>query len=116
MRSRVSVLLLVMGALAHIASGKPLKILLVSPYPAGAAERGVKTLLDQHGAKVSITQWNRCHVRIARGFDLVIVGGQRRAMVGQDALRGYQGPVLGMGSFGSAYFGTYKLKHGLPYS
>ena len=115
MRSRAWVVLLVMGALAHGAFGKPLKVLLVCPYP-GAQERGIKTLLDQNGAEVSVMPWNRCHANIARRFDLVIVGGQRRAMVGQDALRGYQGPVLGMGSFGSAYFGTYKLKHGLPYS
>jgi len=115
MKSRAWIVLLVVGTLAQGTLGEPLRVLLVSPYP-GAGERGVKTLLDKNGAAVSVLPWNRCNGRIAGRFDLVIVGGSQRAMLGRDALRGYQGPVLGMGSFGCAYFGTHKLKHGLPYS
>ena len=111
----VRVMLVTMFFFICEASGKPLKILLVSPYTT-ETQRGIKTLLDKNGAEVTISQWGQVGTEWARVFDLVIVSGWGRALLQGDSLPDFDGAVMGMGSYGCTYFGKFKLKNGLPYT
>jgi len=108
------VLVLALGSVAWGASAKPLKVLLVSAYWGNEAA-GIKRLLEQHGVRVTVTGWANANARRAKAFDLVMIGGPNGIIRG-GIVRDYKGAVLGLGSYGSAYFGRLKLKGGLPYS
>jgi hypothetical protein len=108
------VVVLALGSVAWGASGKPLNVLLVSAYWGNEAA-GIKWLLEQHGVRVTVTGWAHASARRAKAFDLVIIGGPGRLMH-DGIVRDYEGAVLGLGSYGSAYFGKLKLKGGLPHT
>ncbi len=109
------VVLLILGSVVCGSSGKTLKVLLVSEYSGGEAE-GIKALLDEHGAEVTISQWGQSSAELAKGFDLVIVGGTGRRLDAAAAVLDYEGAVLGLGPYGCKYFGLMKLKNGHPYT
>jgi len=108
------VVVLALGSVAWGTPGKPLNVLLVSAYWGNEAA-GIKWLLEQHGVRVTVSGWPNASARRAKAFDLVIIGGPSRLMH-DGIVRDYEGAVLGLGSYGSAYFGKLKLKGGLPHT
>ena len=92
---------------------RPLDVLLVSAYWGNEAT-AIEDLLERHGARVTIAGWSDASAKRAEKYDLVIVGGPNRLLHGREAVLDYEGAVLGLGSYGCAYFGKLKLKGGLP--
>lgn len=108
------VMVLALGSAVWGTPGKPLNVLLVSTYWGNEAA-GIKWLLEQHGVRVTVAGWAHASVRRARAFDLVIIGGPN-GLIRDGIVRDYEGAVLGLGSYGSAYFGKLQLKGGLPHT
>jgi len=108
------------GARADEDPGTPaplatLKILIVSPEAARGHGAGLEKLLSERGAAVKRVSWDDGTVEAARAFDLVVVTGETRRLSGS-VVKGYDRPVLGLGSYGHAWFGSMRLKHGSPFS
>ena len=90
-------------------------VLVVSPQAADGPAGWIRDLLAKHGARVAVAGWKDATVEKAHKHDLIVIAGRGRR-IGNEAVFGYDRPVLGVGSLGHAYFGRLHLKHGYPYS
>ena len=76
----------------------------------------IKHLLESKGINVEVMPVTSLNTSIIEPYDLIIITGSQRRIVGADYIQEYNKPVLGYGVYGCAYFGKLQLKNGWPYT